>query len=323
MGLVEEVVTYAPEIEKVFGRPIPGSFYTARVRVAYTAKAAFRKIGAGVNIGSSKYTAKRFECFNFDAQLQVDEAAAKVSNQQGDSMADLQADEAIGALRAKAILLGQQFYAGTTIDANGFPGLIDFLNTQLTETDPLTGVAVDQSVDAGGSSSGKCERIWFVWMHNQGMHFLFGGEQGLDINPWTRQQVTDDTDATKKYFAWVSNINGLIGLSGAHVRAVGCIRNVDNTLSGANYTKPVTDALIAQLMAKFPVGIAPNLCFMSRQSRAGLQASRTVSLLANMMTPTSRNSGAAAFVAPLPTQTADGVEIVVTDSILKGNQATY
>ena len=323
VGLVEEVVTYAPEIERVMGRPIPGSFYIARVRTAYTAKAAFRQLNAGLAIGSSKYSPKRFDCFNFDAQLQIDEASGKVADQQGDSLGDLQADEAAGAIRAKAIALGSQFYQGTLFDSNGPPGLIDFLTSQLNVIDPLTGAAIDQSVDAGGSAGGKCERAWFIWMHPQGVHFLFGGNQGLEINPWIKQQVTDDADATKKFMAWVSNINGLIGTSCAHIRAIGCIRNIDNTISGGNYTKPVTDALIAQLMAKFPIGVAPNLCFMSRQSRAGLQAARGVTLFGNLGTPTRQNSGAAAIVAPLPTETGDGVPIIATDSIPKGNSATY
>ncbi len=323
VGLVEEVVTFAPEIERIMGRPIPGAYYTARVRTAYTANAAFRKANQGVAIGSSKFTQKRFDCFAFDAQLQVDEIEVKMAEQQGDSAAQLQADEAIGAVRAKAILLGQQVYNGTLTDPSGFPGLIDFLATQLVETDPLTKVAVDQSVDAGGSAAGKCERVWFIWMHNQGVHFLFGGNQGLDISPWTKQRVGDSSTPVKHLTAWVANVNGLIGLSCAHVRALGCIRNVDNTLAGGNYTKPVTDALIAQLEAKFPIGIAPNLCFMSRKSRAGLQQSRTVTLLANMMGATASQSGAAGSIAPLPTATASGIPIIATDSIPLGNQAAY
>src|ERR1043165_2602750 len=77
VGLVEEVITYAPEMEKIMGRPIPGTYYTARVRTAYTANAAFRKANAGVALSASNYNQKRFDCFFFDAQLQVDEAVAR------------------------------------------------------------------------------------------------------------------------------------------------------------------------------------------------------------------------------------------------------
>jgi hypothetical protein len=99
---------------------------------------------------------------------------------------------------------------------------------------------------------------------------------------------------------------------------IAMVNNVDNTISGGNYAHPFTDKLDLQLMAKFPVGFAPNMVFMSRASRASLQQSRTVTLFGQSDTPTGANSGAASFVAPLPTATASGLPIVVTDSIQKG-----
>src|SRR5258708_11891936 len=91
VGLVEDVVTYAPEIANIMGRPIPGTFYTARVRTQY-AKGAFRKANAGVATGASKYEQRRFDCYFFDTQLQVDELEIRAAEQQGDSAASLQAD---------------------------------------------------------------------------------------------------------------------------------------------------------------------------------------------------------------------------------------
>jgi hypothetical protein len=303
VGLIEEVVTYAPELDKVMGRPIPGTSYKARVRTSFTSKPAFRSANAGVEIGASAYTQRRFDCFFFDAQLQVDEALARAAENEGDTLATLQADEASGAMQQKAIALGAQFYRGTTADPAGFPGLIDLLYA-------------NQIVDAGGSGAGACERVWFVWMDVKGVHFLFGGNQGLDIKPWQLQQVKDASN--KSLMAWVSNISGYIGLSSAHTRAIGCVKNVDNTLANGNEAKPFTDKLAADLLSKFPVGIQPNLIFMSRASRRGLQKSRTVTLQGDGK----RGSVGAAtgLVAPLPTE-VQGVPIVVTDSIPLENAA--
>jgi len=304
VGLVEEVVTYAPEIEKVMGRVIPGNSYLAKVRTALPTGGAFRKANVGSAISASRYVQKRFDCFIFDAQLQVDQASALMANQQGDSLASLQADEAAGALRQKAIALGTQFYTGLQDDPNGgFPGLTNFVNTA-------------QVVDAGGSAVGACEVAWFIWMHPQGVHFLFGGNSGIDITPWSLQQVKDANNLS--LMAYVSNLMGLIGLSCAHVRAVGAVKNIDNTISGGNYTKPITDKMIAQVEASFPVGIAPNLCFMSRASRAGLQASRTVTLYGNVGAnrPDFNNISA---IAPLPATTGSGIPIIPTDSIIAAN----
>lgn len=304
VGLVEDVVTYAPEIERVMGRPIPGTYYTARIRTQY-AKGAFRKANQGVAFGASKYEQRRFDCYYFDTQLQVDEAEVKAAEQQGDSAGSLQADEALGAVRQKAIDLGTQFYAGKDDDTDlGFPGLTTFQN-------PI------QMVDAGGSAAGKCERAWLIWMHEQGVHFLFGGNQGLDIAPWTRQQVVDPNDSTKRLFAWVSNLSGFIGLSCAHLRAVGCVVNIDNTLTGGNEAKPLTDKLLATALASFPIGIRPNMIFMSRATRAGLQKQRTVTLFGGP----GRTRPDQPNVAPTPTE-YDGVPIIATDSIPLEDQVT-
>jgi hypothetical protein len=318
VGLIEEVVTYAPEVEKIFGRPINGTSYNARIRPLLTKGGAFRKANAGIVSGASVFDERRFNTFFFDSQLQVDEAIARAAESQGDSLALLQAEEAEGAIRAKAILLGQQIYAGHQIDPLGFPGLIDFYDTYSASViDQRTGSLLNLEVDAGGTS-GVCEIVWYIRMHPQGVHFLFGANQGIDIKPWTFQRVADQNDPSKNLMAWISNLSGFIGLSSAHPYAIGLIKNVDNTISGGNYTKPVTDALMAQLEAKFPVGFMPNLVLMSRASRAGLQQARTVTLFGQATNPTASNSGAAANIAPVPTTTASGIPIQVTDSILTG-----
>ena len=313
VGLVEEVMTYAPEMEKIMGRPIPGTYYTAKIRTSLGSKSAFRSANAGVNTSASKYTQKRFDCFFFDGQLQVDEAEARAAEQQGDSLAMLQADEANGVLREKAIAFGKQVYLGTANDASGFPGLMDFLTAQAGVIDPTTGAAVDQTVNAGGTSTG-CERAWFIRMDTQGVHFLFGGNQGIDIKPWFLQRVSDPADSTKSFMAWISNISGYIGLSSANVRAVGCIKNIQPNWTTWASGKPLTDALIAQLMKKFPVGYGPNLVFMSRNARASLQVSRTPTIFATLAGPKA-TVGDIGAIAPLPTATNDGVPIIPTDSI--------
>jgi hypothetical protein len=303
VGLVEDVVTYAPELKLIMGRPIPGTFYTARVRTSYAA-GAFRKANAGVALAASKYEQRRFDCYFFDTQLQIDELTARAAEQQGDSLATLQADEAQSAVRQRAIDLGTQLYAGKEDDTNGgFPGLTNFVN-------PL------QAVDAGGSAAGKCERAWLIWMHEQGVHFLFGGNAGLDIAPWQKQQVADPADSTKRLMGWVSNTSGFIGLSSAHLRAVGCVYNIDNTLTAGAEAKPLTDKLLATAINAFPIGIKPNLILMSRGTRSGLQKSRTVTLFGG---PGKGSRPDQPNVAPTPTE-YEGIPIEATDSIPLENQ---
>lgn len=317
VGLVEEVVTYAPEIEKIMGRPIRGTSTTARIRPLLTKGGIFRKANAGTLPGASIYDERRFNTFFFDSQLQIDEAVARAAEGEGDSLSMLQAEEAEGAIRAKAIQLGQQLYAGHSIDPLGPPGLIDYFNTFGTIIDQRTGAALNLAVSAGGTGS-ACEIAWYVWMHPQGVHFLFGAEQGIDIKPWKQQYIQDASDPSKRLMAWVTNLSGFIGLQAASPFSIGIVKNIDNTISGGNYAHPLTDALMAQVEALFPVGMMPNMILMSRASRAGLQKSRTVTLFGALNQANSANSGAASSIAPLPTCSVNGIPIVVTDSIITG-----
>lgn len=318
VGLVEEVVAYAPELEKIWGRSIPGISYTARIRPLLTQAGMFRKANQGGVVGASVYDERRFNCYFFDSQLRIDEAVLSAAEQEGDSLAQLQAEEAEGTIRDKAIQLGKQIWQGRTIDPNGFPGMIDYFNTFSNIIDQRTGAALNLVVNAGGASA-ACEIVWYVRMDAQGVHLLFGKDQGIDIKPWVWQYVPDVTDPTKQLRASLSNMSGYLGLSCASPFAIGIVKNVDNTITNGAYTKPFTDAMDAQLFAKFPIGMPPTHCFMTRATRAGLQASRTVTLFGQATDATSKNSGAASNVAPIPTVTASGIPIVATDSILVGN----
>lgn len=291
VGLVEEVTTFAPEVDRIMGRPIPGISYKAKVRQSLKSKSAFRNVNEGVEIGSSKYSQKQFDCFYFDSQLQVDEALLDAEAGQGNGAASVLADEASGATRDKMIAFGSQLYKGTADDAKGFPGLIDFLDTGSME------------VDAQGTG-GTTYRAWFIWMHQQGVHFLFGNNKGLQIGQWDRQQVKDANG--KSLMARVNNLSGYIGLSCAHTKAVGCIKNITSA-------KPLTDALGAELMSKFPIGQKPNLCFIERNTSFWLQKSRSFTSVTNAASSKRSGSGDEIW-APEPTSIA-GVPIVVTDSI--------
>jgi hypothetical protein len=130
------------------------------------------------------------------------------------------------------------------------------------------------------------------------------------------QRITDAADATKSYMAWVSNIKGFIGLASVHTRAVGCVYNIDNTLSAGSRTKPVTDKMLQQVINAFPIKMRPNMCFMSRASRSGLQEGRTVALFGQgAMRPDQP------LIAPTP-KDIDDVPIYATDSIPLQDQQT-
>ena len=314
VGLIENVINVAPELDRIMGRPIPGLSYSARIRTAIAANGAFRDVNGGVSLSASSYSQKRFRTFPFDTQMQVDEALIEEREAEGQSMASLLTEEAQGSLRAKALVLGRQFYQGTLNDAKGCPGLIDFLVTARTMVDSRTGAKIDQTIEANGTTA-YCENVWFVKQGPQGIHWLFGRGRGIYMNPWRPLPMAAASGgwSTK----WCANLFGYIGLSMANFHAVGAIMNVDVT-NGTDYASQNggwDDKAVAALWAKFPITEKPDIAFCSQNAAALLQKNRSVT---NFVSGVDRNwTKGAAPVADFPTTlpTAGNIPLIVTDSI--------
>lgn len=293
VGLVEEVTTFSPEARVVLGRPIMGTTYKTKVRTALPAAPAFRNANEGSDVAASTYAQKLSQCFFLDGVVNVDEAVADAPEEGGRE--GLLAEEAIGVMTQKMIALGSQFYYGTSADAKGFAGLI----ASYDSTNAL--------VKAGGTTSSVQTSAWIVWNDLQGVHFIFGNNSGLTMNAWTRQQVTDTN--SKKYFAWVNNVSGWIGLSFNHTLSAVRIANCEDATS-----KNLSDAVISRALEKLPLSIRESgrlMILMNRAARGQLQRSRSVTIFSGMG---SKASSAFENVAPIPTE-AFGVPIVCTDSI--------
>ena len=319
VGLVENIINVAPELDVVMGRPIKGISYRARVRTAIAANAAFRKANSGVSLSASSYDRKRFNCFPFDVQMRIDEAELIEGQSEGDLPGKIITEETVGAMRAKALVVGKQFYQGTLNDPLGCPGLIDFLTTARTQVDSRTGKKIDQTIDAGGTTVGACEIIWFIKQGPQGVHWLFGNGKGITMNPPMWQQVTA-ADNSGKNRSLCFNLFGYLGTSMANYHAVGAIINVDVTNGTTTANGLWDDKSVAKLWAKFPITEKPDMCLCTQNAAAALQQQRAVTNFAQ----NGENSGTGR-IAPIglfPTNlpTAGNIPIVVTDSIQLGNQ---
>lgn len=325
VGLVDNIVNVAPELDRVMGRPIGGISYRARIMTAVGSNAAFRKIGGGVQLSAPSFDRKRFNCFPFDVQMEVGEDLLEDA-EEGETPAQIFEAHATAAMRQKALKLGKQFYLGSANDPSGPPGLIDFLAVQRTQVDSRTGQKINQVVDAGGTAVGACQIVWFIKQGPQGVHWIFGKGRGIVMNPWQRQRTAglDSTPANPTYrTAWLANTFGWIGTSMANYHALGAIINVDATLqANGTYTAPLTDALVAKLWALFPITEKPDMAFATQNAIASLQASRTVT---NMVQSGNREwTGNAAPIAAWPTNlpTAGNIPIIPTDSIVPSSKIT-
>lgn len=319
VGLVENIVNVAPELDVVMGRPIRGISYNARIRTAIAANAAWRKVNSGVALSASSYDRKRWNCMPFDVQLRIDEATLIEGQTEGDLPGKIMTEEAVGAMRAKALVVGKQFYQGTLNDPLGTPGLIDFLTTARTQVDSRTGKKIDQVVDAGGTTAGACETVWFIKRGPADVCWLFGNGKGITMNPWMWQQVTP-ADGVGKNRSICSNIFGYLGLSMNNYHAVGAIINVDVTNGTTTANGLWDDKTVAKLFAKWPITEKPDLCLCTQNAAAALQQQRTVTNM--VVNGVNNGTGRIAPIADFPTilPTMGNCPIVVTDSIQLGNQ---
>ena len=304
VGLIEENLTFAPEFSVVPARTIRGTSYKTVSRSTYPG-VGFRKANGGVTYTKSTFLTRTHECFIFSGNIRADVAVAKAYE---DGPEAYKAIEANGVMKQAMIDLGSQFFYGTASDSNGFPGLYSFWQAFCTEL----GTGNEIEVDAGGSSATTGSSVYGVKFGNDGVQFILGNDSGISLGDWFEQMVNDGV-AGQDYLAYCASLNAWVGLQAANPYCVGRIRDCT-----ADAGKGLTDSLIEDLLAKYPVGYKPDALFMSRRSRRQLQQSRSVVVTSGVpqvqgklavSTTTGRE-----IVAPIPTE-AGGIPIICTDSI--------
>lgn len=320
VGLLEDTINYAPELGSVMGRPIDGTQYKTIHRTLPTV--AFRQPNNGSDTLKGNYRQSLHECSLIDGQIQADtavtDAMATGEGYRSDVDGDILFDEAQGVLQGMYITAGAQMYYGTAADVNGFTGiapLVPNLNAA-TNTTPVC-------VGAGGTTSNVQSSVYFVWENIRGAHFIFGKNRGLTMFPdWRIQQVSGAN--SKPLTAYVNNIQGWLGFGINHPLSVARLANVNL----ATDSKPVTDALIAKVLAYLPLQMqaetnanlnnggpnkfGPGLkIFMNPLSFYSLQNSRTpvVSGIGTGIT------AATALQYPKMDLQSNGIPIVLTNSI--------
>lgn len=297
VGLIEENLTYAPELTIFPARSIRGtSFYTVK-RTGFPS-VSFRGANAGVAATKSSFAKQLTECFILAGLVQIDKAVG-MAHEDGEGA--LEMIEASGVMKQSLITLGSQIWYGVSADASGFPGIKALVPKTQTAGDGTSA----NMVNAAGTTATTASSVYGVKFGAQDVQIVTGNGASFDLSPFRDQQIPDPADSTKYLAGRVADLTAWVGLSVQNVNCIGRILNLTED-SG----KGLTDSLLADLFAKYPVGYKPDALFMSRRSRKQLQKSRTVTLFGQ---GTNRpNQG---IVAPLPTE-YEGVPIIVTDSIL-------
>lgn len=289
VGLIESVMTAAPELAVIGARTIKGTSYKTVDRTSLPAT-GFANANEGIVPAKSAFAVKTVECFIFRGAINVDKAVAMANE---DGPAALQAVEASGVGLSAGIEIGKQVWYGIDEDSKGFPGLRALCPAGM-------------KIDATGTTAATGSSVFGVKFGPQHVQMIYGGGSVLSLPPFKEQSVTDASGG--QYDAYVSNLTAWIGMQCVHPYSIGRIYNLT-----ADAGKGLTDALLADLLALYPVGFTPDAWFMSRRSRTQLQKSRTVVLQGNGVKGSV--GSAEGLVAPLPTE-AFGIPIVVTDNLL-------
>ena len=287
--LIEENLNVAPEARILPAMTIPGTTYNTLIRSAFP-QPSFRNVNEGTEPVKSTYANKLVQCFYLDGQLEMDVAAARADSRGEQHALEL---EASGIMQGALTKIGTQLWYGTGTggDSKGFPGAVSVVDSSLVK-------------DAGGTTADTASSIYGLKLGDRFVNLVFGLGNVFTLGEWRKQFITR---SSKELEAWKNALNGYIGVQFVHKYSVGRIKKVT-----ADSGKTATDALIGSWLSQFPVGMKPDVLFMSRRSAYQLQASRSATSITN--SAAKGNTGADVW-APEPVS-SNGIPIVITDSLL-------
>jgi len=299
VGLIDETTKAHPELTRVPARTIKGISYKTLVRVALgQTSGGFRNANEGVSPVKSRTENRSVETFILESRWKVDKAVADSFE---DGPAAYIAIEAAGLMEGEMQALAAQMYygRGTGGNAKGYPGLIDAYD------------ATNMVVDAGGTTANTGSSAWLVKFGPQHVQWVWGNNGQLALTPSPAEVlrpilVTDPNDATKEFLGYMQTLTGRPGLQVGSLQSVVRIKKLT-----ADSGKGLTDALVAESLAKFPVGMKPDVMFINRRSAMQLQKSRTVTINAG---PGASAGSDVNAVAASPTSSMT-IPVEVTDAI--------
>jgi hypothetical protein len=289
VGLIEEVANTSPEVTIIPARTIRGTSYKTVSRNTRPS-VGFRAANEGTAGSSSMFSERLVECFILSARVEIDKAIARGYE---DGPEALQAIEAVGTMKAALSTVGSQTIYGTANSTKGFLGLQELLAT----------FGSDLVVDAGGTTADTGSSVYAIQAGVQGVQYVYGNGTTFDLSPF-REGDAVDSGGTNRFAAFIADLTSWIGLQCVNKFAVGRLKDAT-----ADSGKGVTDAKIAELISKFPIGQTPTHLLMNRRSAFQLSTSRT----------TAPNSKQEAFTGIIPfgmPTESFGIPIIVTDSIV-------
>lgn len=263
---VEQVINEAakahPELTEMAAFPLNGISVKSVVYTgASNTTGSFRTANAGTADITETSEERMFECYTAEPRIEEDVAIA--DRYEKGAQAWLEAKSA-RILDLEMLAWCKQMYYGSGNNATGFPGLISLHDT------------TNMVVDAGGTTASTGSSVWAVRaapggnLAHDGVRWRFGNGGEMKFRPVQLLPTVDPNDSTKKFYKYHTAMTAYPGFQVQSLLTVGRIKKLT-----ADSGKGLTDALLNQLLAKFPAGKGPNIIFMSLRSNQQLQSSRT------------------------------------------------
>lgn len=295
VGLIDETSKAHPEITLGDARTISGINYETLVRTELPGGGSFREVNDGIEVSKAKHANRLVSTYVLDRRWEADKAAADRYEDGAEAYIALEAE----AQMEKAMQdLAAQFYYGNAgayaANALGFPGLMQSYD------------ASNMVVDAGGTTDDVASSVWLLRFGAQHVRWVWGRNgllQASDV------RVETITTGSKKFDAYVQNMLAYPGIQVGSVRSTVRIKKL-TTDSG----KGLTDDLIYEALAKFPVGTTPDVILMTRRSAEQLRRSRTA---------TNATGAPAPMPQSFPGLAGESIQIAITDSIRNNEKLAW
>jgi hypothetical protein len=292
VGLIDETVKAHPELTLGEARTIKGVGYKTYVRTGLFSGSTFRSGNEGATVGKGTYENRLVDTFILNPRWECDKAVADAFEDGAQTYIAMEADS---MLEKSMVDLCAQFYYGTNAtfgNAKGFPGLIDSYDS------------ASNVVDANGTTATTGSSVWLVKFGPKAVQWVWGNQGSLLMGD-TRVETIYDANQNPL----TGYVNDMLARPGLQVGSIRSTVRIKKLTEDAG--KGLTDNLIAQALAKFEVGVVPDVMLMSRRSRRQLQQSRSVTIFSGSG---GKATSSTENIAPTPTE-AFGIPIAVTDAI--------
>lgn len=294
VGLVEESISAAPEVNLFPVRTVDGTGFKTLVRSGLPT-VDFIAASQGIPGSKSTFENKHFDCGVLGGRIEVWKTVLDAP--ENGPASDIKATEALGVMEAAMRKVGRQIFYGKTAlgSALGFYGLVNFVDSGMI-------------YDATGTTADTGSSVYFVKFGPQNVSLIMGKNGTMELGDFRVESLTDGDG--NKGPGEVADLASWIGLQQASKFSVLRIKNLT-----AENGKGLTDAKIAAALDLAPAGFTYDAIFMSRRSRTQLRTDRASRVSAATANGKGGTIGGDAIYAPTPTD-FEGIPIIATDSIL-------